>query len=876
MKTASPIPASLLCLSSLGLVTAATSAQTYTVPAGQDWQLDVAWVDTANANILGTLGVGTNGLLSANGLFDVRGLLQIEPGGWVTGGNSLKVFQGGELHVAGGTLDYRMPNSHPDYPPFYSGYSTGMDVKNEGLFRVTDGRVIPTGFDNRETGRFEMSGGLLLPISTSRLFDNRGSFEMTGGTLSNVRSFKTFPGSDLLLAGGELRVRQFKNEGSATQTGGELRASSFENRSTSDFTLDGGKTSLRIPDPGDDFLEDPIATNDGIMIVTDGEFEWGSYPLSIYDSRFENGLSGTLSISGSGGVEAEVVDNRGEIQVSGGFSSDFDFVDRFTNHPDAIFTVSGGRVSGASWFGDHPTLFDNLGSMTVNAGRLESVWSFKNFPGGSVTLTGGTISVEQFKNEQDVTINGGDLEVGEIIENRAGAMIRMNGGTISRPGPIGDIEPELFDNFGTLEIERGFVSGVDSFINFPGGQVDLGVGSSIFQALLRVSEFKNEGTTTVESNGYLEPIFLLDNRPGATLRVEAGGIVRFAAPSVSSRLIDNHATIVVDAGSIAGGSGFASASSFKTFLGSTTQIINGGDVHAEVYRNEGMTTIASQSKLAAGEVQVRSGSEIRIDADGVLQTPHAFIDAGGTLRIHDAGTVDLQNGSMPVLGDVIVTGSVSVTNAGPGGISLNPGGTLRTIDGASLFADVSGTGTIQGADSSSLTLEGSVSPGSNSDANIAAVADVTLGNGAVLHIDILSETRHDALVHTGGMLTLGGTLRINTAADYSASEGQVFVIVTSTNEIAGQFDTIDAPSLPNNLGFAAEYGLNTTRLVVTNQPCSAADLAQPFGDLNFFDIAEYIARFTAADPSADLAAPFGTLNFFDVTTYLSTYNAGCP
>lgn len=55
-----------------------------------------------------------------------------------------------------------------------------------------------------------------------------------------------------------------------------------------------------------------------------------------------------------------------------------------------------------------------------------------------------------------------------------------------------------------------------------------------------------------------------------------------------------------------------------------------------------------------------------------------------------------------------------------------------------------------------------------------------------------------------------------------------------------------------------------------------ADLAEPFGTLNFFDISAYIALFNAGDPAADIAEPFGSLNFFDVSGYISLYNAGCP
>lgn len=55
-----------------------------------------------------------------------------------------------------------------------------------------------------------------------------------------------------------------------------------------------------------------------------------------------------------------------------------------------------------------------------------------------------------------------------------------------------------------------------------------------------------------------------------------------------------------------------------------------------------------------------------------------------------------------------------------------------------------------------------------------------------------------------------------------------------------------------------------------------ADLADPAGVLNFFDVAAFISLYGAGDPSADLAAPFGVLNFFDVSAYIAAYNAGCP
>jgi len=55
-----------------------------------------------------------------------------------------------------------------------------------------------------------------------------------------------------------------------------------------------------------------------------------------------------------------------------------------------------------------------------------------------------------------------------------------------------------------------------------------------------------------------------------------------------------------------------------------------------------------------------------------------------------------------------------------------------------------------------------------------------------------------------------------------------------------------------------------------------ADLAAPFGVLNFFDVSAFITAYNNQDPAADLAAPFGSYNFFDVAEYITQFNAGCP
>jgi hypothetical protein len=66
----------------------------------------------------------------------------------------------------------------------------------------------------------------------------------------------------------------------------------------------------------------------------------------------------------------------------------------------------------------------------------------------------------------------------------------------------------------------------------------------------------------------------------------------------------------------------------------------------------------------------------------------------------------------------------------------------------------------------------------------------------------------------------------------------------------------------------------------TGGPCPADLYPPPAGDgqLNFFDLSYYIARFGESDPLADIfpSGGDGVFNFFDVVAYINAFNAGCP
>ncbi len=65
------------------------------------------------------------------------------------------------------------------------------------------------------------------------------------------------------------------------------------------------------------------------------------------------------------------------------------------------------------------------------------------------------------------------------------------------------------------------------------------------------------------------------------------------------------------------------------------------------------------------------------------------------------------------------------------------------------------------------------------------------------------------------------------------------------------------------------------QIQVLDGGCSAADLAQPFGELDFFDVSAFLTAYNNGEAEADLNAD-GLFNFFDVSAFLSAYSSGCP
>jgi hypothetical protein len=55
-----------------------------------------------------------------------------------------------------------------------------------------------------------------------------------------------------------------------------------------------------------------------------------------------------------------------------------------------------------------------------------------------------------------------------------------------------------------------------------------------------------------------------------------------------------------------------------------------------------------------------------------------------------------------------------------------------------------------------------------------------------------------------------------------------------------------------------------------------ADFAEPYTQLDFFDVTDFLERFAGEDAWADLAAPTGVFDASDFAAFLNAYTNGCP
>ena len=102
-----------------------------------------------------------------------------------------------------------------------------------------------------------------------------------------------------------------------------------------------------------------------------------------------------------------------------------------------------------------------------------------------------------------------------------------------------------------------------------------------------------------------------------------------------------------------------------------------------------------------------------------------------------------------------------------------------------------------------------------------------------------------------------------------SSSGGGFNLIGAAGQPEGGIDD------PSGGGFTVTGGFWAAGASEGPQPCNAADLVEPFGELDFFDIQALVTPFLAGDLAVDLNGD-GELNFFDIEAFVNAFLAGCP
>jgi hypothetical protein len=326
-------------------------------------------------------------------------------------------------------------------------------------------------------------------------------------------------------------------------------------------------------------------------------------------------------------------------------------------------------------------------------------------------------------------------------------------------------------------------------------------------------------------------------------------------------------------------------------------IVNNGQILAEDPANALLLLgdLSGSGLYGANNATISLGDLVRLDgcrldtqgSGRVLVGQRATLLGGENLGLMEIG----QSGDLLIEGSLVNDGVITTVGelvlapvllrdgavvSGSGSMEFDS--TLEGIDSSSGSATIGAGQRIRGK----CTLEGSLTIGGvlEPEGRIEILGDVTLLPSGVVRVQVGDRLSSDEdMLDTvfQGTIQLAGALVVEADAGFVPVAGDSWTVVRGEPgvELFGAFDTVVLPDPPAGLAYSLETG--TLGLVVSVDEVSCpADLAAPFGVLNFFDLAAYIGLYNVGDPAADLAAPFGSLNFFDVAAYIGLYNAGCP
>ena len=455
----------------------------------------------------------------------------------------------------------------------------------------------------------------------------------------------------------------------------------------------------------------------------------------------------TLSISGdaSKGVRfGRIVRNEGSGTWSGSGA--------FSNGGDAMLvnagtlTITAGRADGSAlFFGD---TFTNTGSLIVDSTSIANFSSFFHNQ-GTVAVNGGTLRLRGFNSDGGTDTGTYDVADGALLAFAGGSRTMTASASVSGAG--------------TVEVQ--------------GGSTTLAGNYDVHSTRFVAGTFALDGPAAMNSLEMLSGTFRGSGAVSVTDAFTwAGGNMRGSGTTTVGPAVD----VAIDGATVA-------LSDTRTLVlqGSTTwsgavSISNG---------SSGVTLVNAGSFTS-------NGAGERTYFAGTFRNEGSFVHAEGTAAFasgfDNIGVVEVQAGTLRLSGFNATGGTDSGSYAIAPGARLHFSGGNRTLTSSAL---ISGGGTVEhnfGALGNSATIAPGASPGI-----LAWVAGsfVPLA-GATLALEIAGTTPgsgHDLLA-VDGNVTLGGALEVAFADGFVPAPADIFVIVTATGSISGDFVAMALPA----------------------------------------------------------------------------------
>ncbi|MBT9504128.1 MAG: hypothetical protein IV092_22985 [Burkholderiaceae bacterium] len=750
-------------------------------------------------------------------------------GGWtVAGGQTLLGVAGGNKFLSGAALANQGSLLWQTTDSLF--LQSGSSLDNQNLFEfqasaslVNNGGAT-SGFTNSGTLRalagqtgtlgtisFVSNGGTMEALGTLNFAGNDATFnagsQFTGAGVNRITGNASFNGA---ISAGNLRL-----EG-GTFTGGGAVISGlmafWGGTITGGWELGAGQTLLG-QDGNNKFLS-------GAALVNKGQWLWQSgnslylQSGSLLDNQGSFVMSTGMALVNNGGATSTFI-NSGNFSVASGQAGSVGTI---------AFVNNGGTLDVAG------TLAFNGNNARFNSGS--------QFIGGGVTVVGSNaMFVDDFQSQNlrlsSGTFSGGDGSPGSKVV--VGGMVELTGGTLtggwelaSGQTMVGKFGGNKFLSTAKL-VNKGTVAWQtndslylqSSALLDNRGLFDAQASMALVNNGGATSTFNNSGTLQVAAGQTVNVGTIVFVNDGGQLKVANGGLLNFAGNNAGF----NTGTQMSGAGVVAVTSNASFAGEITSsnlslrngsFTGTTAQLkgaaefsggflvggweiapgatlsgVNGG--------NKFLSTVSLNNK---GTLAWATGDTLFLQSDGQLinaglldvQTDMSFVNNGGaTSSIINQGRLVKSGGA----GAMTIGGGLAFSNPG---IMEVQAGTIQLPTNFSNPGTMMGTGTFA---TNALTNAGHLAPGSSAGTLTLNGSYAQTGAGS-FDVELAGSLAFDRFM-INGTASLDGTLALHCIAACALSNGDEFVILDATGQMAGTFASVSVDGFGQGFHYDVFY-----------------------------------------------------------------------